>query len=70
MYSRNSANEFVIIKKLGKVIPRHYLLFSWMKVTTKTVRLPNISFVSRKPEPLGTEFKVATDRISGAIRCS
>jgi hypothetical protein len=26
--------------------------------TTPTSRLPNISFILRKPEPLGTEFKV------------
>eukprot|EP00957_Ditylum_brightwellii_P075139 5710163-Ditylum_brightwellii.AAC.1 len=29
----------------------------WRPQTTKTRHLPNISFIERKPEPLGTEFK-------------
>ena len=29
--------------------------------TTKTGNLPNLSFVQRKPEPLGTEFKIGMD---------
>ena len=33
--------------------------------TTKTGNLPNLSFVKRKPEPLGTEFKVAMDGLVG-----
>lgn len=31
---------------------------AWCPQTTKTGGLPNISFIIRKPEPLGTEFKV------------
>lgn len=31
---------------------------AWHPQTTKTGRLPHISFIIRKPEPLGTEFKV------------
>ena len=29
----------------------------WNPHTTKTGGLPNISFIARKPRPLGTEFK-------------
>ena len=33
--------------------------------TTKAANLPNLSFVKRKPEPLGTEIKVAMDGLVG-----
>ena len=33
--------------------------------TTKSGNLPNLSYVERKPEPLGTEFKVAMDGLIG-----
>ena len=33
--------------------------------TTKSGNLPNLSFIKRKPEPSGTEFKVAMDGIIG-----
>ena len=37
--------------------------------TTKTGGLPNISFIIRKPEPLGTEFKdTACKKVRGAIK--
>ena len=29
--------------------------------------MPNLSYIKRKPEPLGTEFKVATDGLSGMM---
>ena len=32
---------------------------SFVPWTTKTGGLPNISFIQRKPEPLGTEFKAS-----------
>ena len=35
--------------------------------TTKTGTLPNLSFVMRKPEPLGTEFKTIVDGLSGIM---
>ena len=35
--------------------------------TTKTGGYPNISFIARKPEPLGTEFKVANDGVCGML---
>ena len=33
--------------------------------TTKTGGLPNLSFIARKPEPLGTELKVVADGLTG-----
>ena len=35
--------------------------------TTKSGNLPNLSFVARKPEPLGTEFKNLVDGMTGAL---
>ena len=35
--------------------------------TTKTGGLPNLSFVKRKPEPLGTEFKNIVDGVTGVM---
>lgn len=37
--------------------------------TNKTGGLPNISFVTRKPKPLGTEFKCMADGETGVILC-
>jgi len=42
------------------------LLFASFR-TTKTGGLPNLSFVARKPEPLGTEFKNIVDGMTGAM---
>ncbi len=35
--------------------------------TTKSGCYPNLSYIARKPEPLGTEFKVVCDGLSGHI---
>ena len=35
--------------------------------TTKSGNLPNLSYVERKPEPLGTELKVAMDGLIGKL---
>ena len=35
--------------------------------TTATDGLPNLSFIKRKPEPLGTEFKNLVDGLSGQM---
>ena len=40
---------------------------AWCPQTTKTGGLPNISFVERKPEPLGTEFKNVCCGITGIM---
>ena len=34
---------------------------------TKTNNLPNLSFIMRKPEPLGTEFKILVDAYTGQM---
>ena len=36
------------------------LMSAWRPRKTKTGGLPNLTYVSRKPEPLGSEFKVAS----------
>ena len=35
--------------------------------TTKTGGLPNLSYIARKPKPLGTEFKNIVDGMSGVM---
>ena len=35
--------------------------------TTKTDGLPNISYIARKPKPLGTEFKTVCCGLSGIM---
>jgi hypothetical protein len=37
--------------------------------TTATGTLPHISFISRKPDPLGTEFKCAACPVIGTMKC-
>ena len=39
----------------------------YYKRTTKSGGLPNLSYIKRKPEPLGTKFKVANDGLSGMM---
>ena len=43
------------------------LFYLYYNRTTKSGGLPNLSYIKRKPEPLGTEFKVATDGLSGMM---
>lgn len=38
---------------------------AWCPQASKTGGLPHISFIMRKPEPLGTEFKTACDAATG-----
>ena len=40
------------------------LMSSWNPTTTKYGGLPNISFIMRKPKPLGTEFKCMADALT------
>jgi hypothetical protein len=42
---------------------------SYRPRTTTTGSLPNISFIFRKPEPLGTEFKCGARSIIGTMKC-
>lgn len=41
---------------------------AWRPRTTVTGGLPNLSFIARKPEPLGTEFKNSACPVLGVIR--
>jgi hypothetical protein len=38
---------------------------AWRPKTTKTGGLPHLSFILRKPEPLGTEFKMIACTVTG-----
>ena len=38
---------------------------AWRPQTTKTGGLPHLSFILRKPEPLGTEFKTIACAVTG-----
>jgi hypothetical protein len=40
---------------------------SWQPRTTKTGGLPVLTYVQRKPEPLGTEFKCVADAETGIM---
>ena len=59
-------------------IRNHNILSSWVKVldetmsawrprTSKNGGLPNISYIIRKPEPLGTEFKTVCCPVTGVM---
>ena len=41
------------------------LMSAWKPQTTKTGGLPHLSFILRKPEPLGTEFKCICCPVTG-----
>jgi hypothetical protein len=44
-------------------------MLSFRPRTTATGTLPNISFIFRKPDPLGTEFKCAACPVIGTMKC-
>jgi len=54
--------------KCSKWISVDESMIAWRPRTTVTGGLPNLSFVARKPEPLGTEFKNSACPILGVIR--
>jgi hypothetical protein len=37
--------------------------------STETSKLPNISFILRKPEPLGSDFKCVACPVVGTMKC-
>ena len=56
----------------NSVFASHILVFdklmsAFVPRTTKTGGFPNISYILRKPEPLGTEFKNLVDAFQGQI---
>ena len=40
---------------------------AWCSRTSKNGGLPNISYIIRKPEPLGTEFKTVCCQLTGVM---
>ena len=48
------------------IITNNILYFVFLR-TTATGDLPNLSYVNRKPEPLGSEFKNIVDGLSGEM---
>ena len=61
----SSQGKFVFLLFLFKKKSNFILFFYYRQ--TKTGDLPNLSYIARKPEPLGTEFKVVVDGISGCM---
>ena len=56
------------VKKLmyvSSVVTLDESMSSFIPRTTKTGNLPNLSYIEQKPEPLGTEFKIAMDALIG-----
>ncbi len=43
------------------------IMSAWRPQTTPTGGLPNVSFIPRKPEPLGTEFKTVCCGVTGVM---
>lgn len=54
-----------VISSLLKILDE--TIFTWRPRQTRFGRLPNISYVIRKPEPLGTEFKTVCYPITGVM---
>jgi hypothetical protein len=51
----------------GAVLTIDESMSAWQPQTSKYGGLPNISFVKRKPKPLGTEFKNVCDGCHGVM---
>jgi hypothetical protein len=60
-FNQNRANLIAasVIKLLDE------FMSAWQPRKDKTGGLPNISFILRKPEPLGTEFKSMACSVTG-----
>ena len=59
-------------KRKGAIFTSHTFIYdesmsAFVPRTTKTGKLPNISYIQRKPEPLGTEFKCIVDGFTGIM---
>ena len=53
--------------RAGKVLTMDELMAAFRPRTTKCGGLPNLSFIMRKPKPLGTEFKCVADGSTGIM---
>ena len=70
---KTAVNSFNAIRK-ERCISSYLKVFdesmsAWRPRTSKTGGLPNISFILRKPEPLGTEFKNICCGETGIMQC-
>ena len=61
----NANRKKIVAASLWKVFDEQ--MSAWCPQTTKTGGLLNISFVERKPEPLGTNFKCVCCAITGLL---
>jgi Transposase IS4 len=55
-----------VVNTSGKLVVDESMC-PWQPRTTKTGDLPHLSFVERKPRPLGTEFKNSCDALTGIL---
>lgn len=62
-FNKNRAMMLV----MGVWITMDETMSAYQPRTTKTAGLPNISFIKRKPKPLGTEAKTACDCATGVM---
>ena len=72
-YFRRCVLEFNagrITMPLGEYITLDESMISWRPQTSKTGGLPNISFIKRKPKPLGIDLKNGVDSDSGVMICA
>ena len=61
----NSSRKAVL--QHGLVVTLDESMSAWKPRADKFGGLPNISFIMRKPKPLGTEFKAAYDATTGIM---
>ena len=61
----NSNRHQVVASSAEKVLDE--CMSAYQPQTTKTGNLPHLSYVLRKPKPLGTEFKVAACPVTGLL---
>jgi len=54
-------------KRLSHYHTSHILVFDESMSAFSHGNLPNLSYMKRKPEPLGAEFKIIVDGMTGAM---
>ena len=68
---RRAVDDFNLSRKAvlqhGLVVTLDESMSAWKPRADKFGGLPNISFIMRKPKPLGTEFKAACDATTGIM---
>ena len=61
----NQIRNNIITSSCTKVLDE--TMSAWRPRTSKNGGLPNISYIERKPEPLGTEFKTSCCPVTGVM---